>query len=262
MKKISRIVIWLAILPGFCFEAANAMAQDSPPNLPPIIPAIERESEVRQVRVSNSGQGAPVLVSARMHISDSAYGKGYIKMKNTGDKDILAFKGAWVITTSEGQETRDHWNFGGSSALWVGSFTPGEEVYFPIPGPPNLTAQAPQKIVRFSVLITGILFTDRTWWGDDGYGVYENVRNDGKITLKIAKRLRNAYENISPQGFDHRASEVIIKKTLEDMGEPVYTSPLYQATFRPLLFNRQNVMRPDAMAKLDRVISSLKTFLR
>jgi hypothetical protein len=262
MKKLSRIVALLSILPGFCFEAVNAIAQDSPPNLPPIIPAIQRESVIREVRASNSNQGAPVRVSARMQVSDRAYGNGYLKMRNVGNKEIIAFRGAWVITTSEGGVIRDHWNFGASSSLWISNFSPGEEARFPIPGPPNLTVQAPQKIARFSVIITGILFADRTWWGDDGYAVYENVRNDGKISLKIAKRLRAACQQTSPEKFDQQASESVIKKALEDMGEPAYASPLYQGTFQRLIFDRQNAMRPDAMANLDRVISSLKTFLR
>ncbi len=230
--------------------------QEPPPPLPPIIPAIKRvPGNGRQITVSNAEQGAPVEASATLRLSQRTYGDGFLTLKNVSGRSILALRGVWEISTSEGGVIKDGWTFGAAIHLVNGGLRPGEEAKLPVAGPPNFTVDPPHKITKLSVKVTGVVFQDRTYWGEDGYLVYQKIEQDRKNMLIVAERLRQSCQT-SPQAVVKQLNDPQSTRTLGT--KALFPSMRYRIMFRDTLLDENNSLRSDVIQRLDRVIAALK----
>ncbi len=235
----------------------NAKAQD----LPPIVPAINRELDrAGQITVSNAEQAAPVAAVAVLRLSQRAYGAGFLTLKNVSDKSILTLRGVWEISTSEGGTLRHGWNFGGATAQLTGGIKPGQEVKLPVAGPPNYAIDSPHKITKLSVLITGVVFKDRTYWGEDGYQIYMNYTRDVKNMLLVAEKVRERFEKLPPQVLVDQLTDP--QSIRSGRSSELFPDMMYRLVFPSLLLDEHNSLRPDAMQRLDKMIISLSGWIR
>lgn len=263
MNQVGTVCLFLILLSVGTLEAMAMSSwvspQEPPPPLPPIIPAIKRVAgnghEIHEIKVSNVEQGAPVKASATLRLSQRAYGDGFLTLKNVSGRPILMLGGVWEISTSEGGVIRDGWTFGAAIHLLNGGLRPGEEVKLPVAGPPNFIVDPPHRITEFSVKVTGVVFQDRTYWGEDGYLVYRKMEQDRKNMLIVAERLRQSCQT-SPQEVikqlnDPQSTRALGAKALfPDLG--------YRIMFRETLVDENNSLRSDVIQRLDRIIAALK----
>ncbi len=219
--------------------------------LPPIKSAIDRESgETREIKVSNSGQNAPIKATAQLRLGQQAYGDGLLQLKNVSAKPVLAFKGAWKIHISDGSILTDGWHYGGASSVVKGGLILGEHVTLPVTGPPNLTVKPPHRIVKISIWITGVVFNDLTRWGDDAGEVYHRLERDVEEMRQVAERLLAACQKSSPQEF---GAQLAIER-----GNSLLPDMKYRMLFQHYLLDDAKLMRHDAMQRLETLLPKLK----
>ncbi len=247
--KIRILVGMFALLPGLYSVSYSQQ----------IIPAIEREpGRGVEITVSNAAQNnSPIEASAIIRVSENAYGSGFLTLKNISGKPVLGLRGCWEITTSEGGIVRDYWNFGGGTSLVTGGIKNGDRAKLPVSGPPNYTVNKPHRITSIVIRITGVAFDGKTWWGDDGYHVYQKIQTDADHLRDVAEKVRNMMDNTS--------TETIVKELTDDPTNrraarinPVFTDIRTQFIFKSYLLHEDNSLREDAKARLDKLVSMLK----
>jgi len=226
--------------------APHIFAQD----LPPIKEAVESERSV-SVGVSNSKQGAPILATARLQMSQRAYGNGKLVFKNISQKSVVAFRGVWEINLDNNEVVRNGWNYGGASSVAKGGVVPGEGASFPVAGPPTFSADESAKINRIGLKITGVVYRDGTYWGEEGSAVLSRLKTDIKNHLIVAEKVRAACLKTSVQEFAVQLNNTKATELIPD------------TTYRMLMqhmFYKDGALRPDVLQILDNYIEALKSW--
>lgn len=222
-----------------------------------IVPAIDREpGRGVEIAVSNAAQrNSPIQASATIRVSENAYGAGFLTLKNINNKSVIGIRGCWEITTSEGGRLKDSWDVGGPTSLVNGGVKQGEEIKVPVAGPPGDSVNRPHKITGITIRITGVSFSDKTWWGDDGYDVYRKIQADAEHLLAMAEKVRGLMDTTSAEAF---VGMLTTASNRPARGAPVFTDLRTRLLFKLYLLDEQNALRPDARARLDKVIAILK----
>ncbi|MCI0525020.1 MAG: hypothetical protein L0Y75_07120, partial [Acidobacteria bacterium] len=222
-----------------------------------IVPAIEREpGRGVEITVTNSGQrNSPIQASATIRASDNAYGAGFLSLKNINNKPVLGIRGCWEITTSQGGVLKDFWSFGGPTSLANGGTKQGEEIKVPVAGPPNYSVNKPHRITGITIRITGACFNDKTWWGDDGYALYQKIESGVEELRATAEKVRSLMDTTSPEVFVNLLTTAPNRPA---RGTQLFTDLRTRLLFKLYLLDEQNALRPDARTRLDKVIAALK----
>ncbi|MGH9763387.1 MAG: hypothetical protein ACREDR_27730, partial [Blastocatellia bacterium] len=218
--------------------------------------AIDHDSNVRIVHVSNKAQlGAPVAIAADLRVGDHTYGGGELRVTNAGDKPILTLRGAWIITLSSGRVTEQRWNVGGVTSIWFGGRNPGAEDEIPVAGPPNNITSGQETIKHVKAQLKGVVFADRTYWGDEGTTVMQDLRTEAQAFLMVAVKVREMYQGSK--------SNELVRQMVTPSSDPaagIFPNAKYSSTFR-LTLMKNGVLRADAGQWMDRIVESLKQFL-
>lgn len=258
MKKVNGKILLMGSLTLMfpTILALSIQAQTRPKTLPPIPgPVIEKiaANAKWQINVTNAGTGQPIEVHARLYQSAHAYGSGLMKLRNVSNKNVLAFRGEWVVKSAQGAMLKDGWKFGNAiGVFWhEAAVTPGKEVELPIGGPVAEIFGAPDRIQAITVRVTGVVFSDKSHWGEDGYNRYESILQDAKSWAVLFERVKEFCRNQRPEAV---AGELI------KPAPGIFFDAKHKAFFKWLLLDKQNQLRPDGMQKLDSMSESLKAF--
>lgn len=236
--------------------ALSALAQGKKNPLPPLPgPEIERVAANAkwQIHVTNAGSGQPIEITAKLYQSAHAYGGGLMKFKNVSSKNILTFRGEWIVKSAHGAVAKNGWNYGSATAVFWSEATiqPGKEIELPVGGPIAEIFGAPDRIQEITVRITGVAFSDKSYWGEDGDSRSDIVMQDAKSWLLVFERVKALCRSQRPEA-------VINALTKPEPG--IFLDYKRQAFFKWLLLDKQNNLRPDGMQKLDQMFDQLKAF--
>lgn len=246
VKLNSHFIAFMLLLAVASLVGFDVAAQ----NLPPIIPAINRESGVtRQIKVSNANQNSPIEASAQLRLGQRSYGDGLLKLKNSSDKPILAFTGEWRIHISEGSYLTEGWDYGGGASIIKGGLKLGEDITLPVAGPTNFVVGEPHRIANLSIRITGVVFQDFSRWGQESGRVYHKLERDVGEMRMVAERVRMAYEKSSPQE--------IAAQLMAENSSWLIPDNKYRILFRYHLLNENKSLRPDTMQRLENILAKL-----
>ncbi|MCI0560532.1 MAG: hypothetical protein MN733_18755 [Nitrososphaera sp.] len=206
-------------------------------------------------RISNSWQGGPIEATALISIGNQSYSAGTLTITNVSDKPVVAIKGAWQISTSEGGTVRHAWDFGGPLSLFSADKGMIKRRSFNLPfnAPPNLVVDSSHRITNASIVILGVVFSDRTWWGDEGYDVYRNLLTEIQTVLSGVRKIREECANSTSDTMSRKISD------LESVA--YFPRKLYRIPMKNYLIDLQGNLRADAIQRLDKMIASLSSFL-
>lgn len=228
------------------------VGKSSAQTLPPLKQALEQEgNRAVYTRVTNAKQGGPIFVSARLQVSQRAYGSGLLYLKNVSPKAVVALRGVWEINLGNGEVRRNGWYFGGPGLYAKGGLAAGADATLPVSGPPNYTADDSTHIERVSLRITGVVYRDGSHWGEEAENVLSKLQTDKKNMLTAAEKIRAACLNSSTQ--------IVIDQL--NSGKPTELIPdtPYRLFFRNVFFDKSGAARPEAMQLLDNLIANLRT---
>lgn len=243
-----------ALVASLSMQTFTVSAQET--QLPPISRAIDRETgPTRTVEVTNETQNAPVLIGGSLTLGTRSYGQGYITLKNTSDRPIVAFRGAWEVLRDNKTSVRHHWDVGGPTLVFNGGMQPGDVISFPIPGPATEDADHGQQLVDVSPLITGVVFFDKSTWGLEGESLRGKLIRDQKVFVSIAEQLRQASYQLSPREF---ASRAMARDFTAPNSSAFFPDIHTQMMFNNIILDDDQTLRRDAAERLDRVIERLK----
>lgn len=245
------LLVWLAS----CISVP-VYGQAKSSALPPIpAPAINNVPANAKwlVKVTNRGSDEPLEVSSKLYQSSHAFGGGLLKMRNVSGKKIIAFRGEWIVRSTQDKLYKEGWNYGNGTALFLKDalFPSGTERELPVGGPIAEIFPAPDKIRDISVRITGVVFADRTHWGEDGYRKFEKVLNEVNSWTIVTKRVKEACSQRQPE-------EMV--RILTTSSPNIFVHGDYQQFFRRLLLEGDKYLRPDTMQKIDRMLELLNSF--
>lgn len=245
-----------AALACVVLSTSLVQAQDAP--LPPIRPAIERDTgATRMVVLSNDAQHAPVAISGSLTVGVHSYGQGYLTLKNVSAQPIVAFRGAWEVRRTQAEPARHHWDVGGPTLVFNGGLQPGEEISFPIPGPPSNAVENNQRVTDVVPLITGVVFYDKTIWGADGDELARKLTRDQKIFVSVAEQLRDASHKLAPREFSDR----VLQRDFAAPNSTAFFPDIHtQMMLSHVVLDDKQLVRTDAAERLDRIIDRLKQF--
>lgn len=223
-------------------------------------PAITKVRASQKLLINNAGSGEPVELVSELLVSNRAYGSRFLTMKNTSNKPILALRGEFIITSQSGAIVRNGWKFGGGTSVVGGGIALLGERKIPISGPSQELFEAPDKIRNIRLKTTGVVFADKSYWGNDGYAMYQMVSSDVKNLLLVSTQVRRAIDEMAAEEF---VQQIRIPVTADKKPHPKLSllDEGSRMNFEMLLVDPQTSgLRVGAREKMDTAISRLKTF--
>ncbi len=209
----------------------------------------------RQLTVRNTRR-EPVRLTATIEVSDTAFGNGFLTINQISSKGIAALKGEFFITTNNGDIIRDGWSFSYGGKVYAR----GEEWKVPVGGPINPIVYSPHRIANIGIRVTGVVFDDKSYWGDEGLVVSQKASVTAKNLGMMAAKIKAECLQMTIQEVTSELSRIVPNPIVhsEWKNGRFDLDPVSYIRFSRLLLDQNKNLKGDYMQKLDSLIESCK----